>query len=319
MALMDKMKLLYGVEGSFKLLSGGYQNTVYYIENGEAAFIMRLSDAVRKTKEQIEDEVKWLLFLKENNIHVAAPIRTQHQSYVESIEGRYHVTAFQKADGKLVDVFNGSVWNKALFEKWGSLIGRLHRLSSEKQLALAHRPVWSRDNPDLLGLGESLEMQEMREVYKRLLEKLQGFEQKKHTFGLIHNDLHQGNFFYDGENITLFDFDDCAYHWYAYDIAVSFYHAYWQGTFAKPEDGDFGEDFMKAFISGYKKEHSPDIDILRQIPLFLKIRELFLYGLFIEKWNMEELEEWQEYTLKQLRESILKEKPHSDIDFLQFL
>jgi len=121
------------------------------------------------------------------------------------------------------------------------------------------------------------------------------------------------------EDITLFDFDDCAYHWYAYDIAVSFYHAYWQGTSANPAAVSFGKDFMRDFMAGYKREHSVDKDILLQIPIFLKIRELFLYALFMEKWNVNALEEWQEYTIHQLRESILKEKPHSDIDFLQFL
>jgi len=318
MRKVDKMMELYEVEGKLNLLSGGYQNTVYQFEKGEAAYIMRVSDAGRRTKGQIDDEVQWLLFLKENDVQVAAPIRNVHQSYVEGSQKNY-VIAFQKAKGKQVDVYNMSVWNETLFEKWGRLIGKLHRLSSEKPLALTNRPAWTSDNPDLLGLGKSLESKEMSVVYKRLLGKLQGFEKKETTFGLIHNDLHQGNFFFDGEDITLFDFDDCAYHWYAYDIAVSFYHAYWQGTSANPAAVSFGEDFMRDFMAGYKKEHSVDKDILLQIPIFLKIRELFLYALFMEKWNVNALEEWQEYTIHQLRESILKEKPHSDIDFLQFL
>jgi Ser/Thr protein kinase RdoA (MazF antagonist) len=318
MRKMDKWMNLYESEGNLNLLSGGYQNTVYQFEKGEAAYILRVSDAARRTKEQVEDEVQWLIFLRENNVHVAAPIRNVHQAYVKSSQ-KNHIIAFQKAKGKLVDVHNISVWNEALFKKWGSLIGKLHRLSSEKPLVLSNRPAWINDNPDLLGLGTRLESEEMREVYKRLQGKLQGFEKKEITFGLIHNDLHQGNFYYDGEDITLFDFDDCAYHWYAYDIAVSFYHAFWQGTSANPGAENFGEDFMRAFMDGYKAEHNIDKDLLRQIPLFLKIRELYLYTLFMEKWNMNTLEEWQEYTIHILRESILKEKPHSDIDFLQFL
>ena len=40
-------------------------------------------------------------------------------------------------------------------------------------------------------------------------------------YGLIHADIHQGNFFVDeNDNITIFDFDDCHYHWFAYDLAV---------------------------------------------------------------------------------------------------
>lgn len=318
MRKVDKLMELYEAEGKLNLISGGYQNTIYEFEKGETTYIMRVSNAERRTKKQIEDEVQWLLFLKENDIQVAAPIRNVHKSYVKGSQ-KNHVIAFQKAKGKQVDVYNMSVWNETLFEKWGRLIGKLHRLSSKKPLALANRPAWTNDNPDLLGLGKSLESKEMSVVYKRLLGKLQVFEKKETTFGLIHNDLHQGNFFYDGEDITVFDFDDCAYHWYAYDIAVSFYHAYWQGTSANPDAVGFGEVFMRAFMAGYKKEHRVDKDIPLQIPIFLKIRELFLYALFMEKWNLNTLEEWQEYTIHQLRESILKETPHSDIDFLQFL
>ncbi|MCA1318578.1 phosphotransferase [Bacillus tianshenii] len=315
---MDGLMALYGAEGKLDLISGGYQNTVYQFEIGEAAYIMRVSEADRRTKEQIEDEVNWLHFLKDNDIQVATPIKNVHQTYVEGSQKSF-VTAFQKAIGKEVDVYNKSIWNETLFEKWGRLIGKLHRLSSEKPFALANRPEWTNDHSDLLWLGKGLESKEMRDVYKGLLDKLRGFEKKNTTFGLIHNDLHQGNFFYDGETIVLFDFDDCAYHWYAYDIAVSFYHAYWQGTSADPDAKNFGVDFMKAFMDGYKKEQTIDKDILLQIPIFLKIRELFLYVLFMKKWDLNKLEGWQDFTIQNLRESILKEKPHSDIDFLQFL
>ena len=43
---------------------------------------------------------------------------------------------------------------------------------------------------------------------------------KPNEYGLIHADLHRGNFFYHEEKMTVLDFDDSCYHWYLYDVAI---------------------------------------------------------------------------------------------------
>ena len=40
-------------------------------------------------------------------------------------------------------------------------------------------------------------------------------------FGIIHADMHLGNVHFRGEELTIFDFDHCAYGWRAYDLAIS--------------------------------------------------------------------------------------------------
>ena len=42
-------------------------------------------------------------------------------------------------------------------------------------------------------------------------------------FGIIHADMHLGNIHFRGEELTIFDFDHCAYGWRAYDLAVSYW------------------------------------------------------------------------------------------------
>jgi len=39
-------------------------------------------------------------------------------------------------------------------------------------------------------------------------------------FGVIHADMHLGNIHFRGEELTIFDFDHCAYGWRAYDLAI---------------------------------------------------------------------------------------------------
>ena len=43
-------------------------------------------------------------------------------------------------------------------------------------------------------------------------------------FGMIHADLHHGNLLADGERLTVIDFDDCAFGWHLYDLAVALVH-----------------------------------------------------------------------------------------------
>jgi len=42
-------------------------------------------------------------------------------------------------------------------------------------------------------------------------------------FGIIHADMHLGNLHFRGEDLTIFDFDHCAYGWRAYDLAICYF------------------------------------------------------------------------------------------------
>nr|WP_241745325.1 hypothetical protein [Lysinibacillus sphaericus] len=77
---------------------------------------------------------------------------------------------------------------------------------------------------------------------------------------------------------------------------------------------------MSNFFAGYRTENMLHKDIIIQIPIFLKIREIYLYQLFKEKWNTGNLEEWQGYTLQNLEDKIRNQEPYAGInDFSIFL
>lgn len=134
------------------------------------------------------------------------------------------------------------------------------------------------------------------------------------SFGLIHNDFHQGNLIIDDETITVIDFDDCSFNWFAQDLAVFFYHAYWQNSSFNGGDAVFIEKFLKAFFKGYKTENTLHDDSIKQIPIFLKLREIYLYQLFLKSWDSSNLEDWQEYTLNDLKDKIKSRAPYAGIE-----
>lgn len=301
--------------GTLQPLTEGYQNVMYSFETPKGSRILRITPESKRSYEERVAEINWLHYLDQLGLSVSNSIPSIENRLIETVymDGeKYYLTAFIKAEGCPVNVGDRSEWNISFFQKWGRVMGKMHHVTKSFQPNGPKRMSWHETNRDMyhfkkLPVG-------IADKYEKLLKRVDTFQRDQDTFGLIHFDFHQGNFLTKDNTITLFDFDDCAYYWFAHDIAVSYYHAYWQGTSWYPEWKTFGKDFMISFLDGYQHENSLPKEILQQIPTFLKMREIFLYQLFLEKWNMNELEEWQSETLQNLKYQIEDEIPHPFIE-----
>ena len=65
------------------------------------------------------------------------------------------------------------------------------------------------------------------------------------------------------------DFDDCAFGWYAYDIAVALYHQ---------QDSSRFDDLQRAFVRGYRTRRALGDDVVALIPMFLLVRGMAVIG-----------------------------------------
>jgi amicoumacin kinase len=311
--IRDSLIHLYGqIEGDLVRINDGFHNTVYTTRH----FIFRVTPSSRRMKSDITNELTFIESLWKYGVPVSLPIKSVHDRLVEPLNDNHFVVAFEKAKGTPIDVTNRDVWNKQLYFHWGNLLGRMHNAGGKIKL---NRPTWTPNQPDLLNLFPKIKSEKIANKYKQLLDKLVSFQPTTNLFGLIHNDFHQGNIFVNEGSITLFDFDDCAYHWFAYDIATAFYHAYWQASSFTPENTNFSREFWEHFLRGYQQEHKISKEIIQQIPIFLKIREIFLYTLFLEKWDLANLQDWQAYTLTDLKSNIESGKPYSDVNFTEMI
>ncbi|MDN3015945.1 phosphotransferase [Paenibacillus sp. BSR1-1] len=302
-------------------ISTGFHNSVYSHDHTGNNLVFRISNGTRRSLSGLENELKFVSTFEEYGISVSKPILSKYERMIEEVEyqkQKFYVVAFEKAEGVPVDVTNKKIWNVTLFYNWGKLTGKMHKVSSKLDAKL-DRPKWTRNQPDLLRLIPKISSTMIADRYLELLEFLKRYNEDPNLFGLMHNDFHQGNFMVNDGRITVFDFDDCAYHWFAYDLAVSFYHAYWQSTSFVPERTDFSETFWVQFLNGYQTEHPISRHLLEQIPIFLKIREIFLYVLFLEKWDLQHLEDWQTFTLKDLKQRIEDKIPYSTVNFEELI
>ena len=128
-------------------------------------------------------------------------------------------------------------------------------------------PNWGRfwEHP-ALGLSQ-------RELFERtrvaLHDRLAALPTDPEHFGMIHADLHPGNLVVDDERLSVIDFDDAAFGWYLYDLAVALSHH--QTTIDFPA-------LRTALIAGYAAHRAfPDEDSAT-LELFLLVRRLATIG-----------------------------------------
>jgi Ser/Thr protein kinase RdoA (MazF antagonist) len=152
--------------------------------------------------------------------------------------------------------------------------------------------------------------------HSELLGYLQGLPTDKDAFGLVHEDMHHGNFFVDNGHITVFDFDDCQHHWFAADLAMPLFYAMRNVTL-NDQSQEFANHFFGCLMEGYTRENSLDKYWLEQIPYFLKLREMILYVILYAEEAFE-VNDWCRAFFEGRKERIEGDVPVIDMDFSQF-
>lgn len=272
--------------------------------------ILRLTHSSHRSKEEIEAELQFLQYARENGANAAGSLTSLNGNLVEvqnaSDGTSFYASMFEWADGQLVDRTNPAVWNDDLMYTWGKTIGKLHALTVDY-------PVTNREHWDEEAyLNEMLADKELGPNTKELIEEIQSYERKKDSYGLIHSDLHLHNFFVnDKGEITVFDFDDLQYNYFISDIAIVLYYTAWVSKASLEEKSNFAKRQLEIFRKGYETEYVLDEVWYSRIPAFLKCRDITLYHVL----NMKYEEKTQRVIelCEELKERILNKRTIIDI------
>ncbi|MCP4182277.1 MAG: phosphotransferase, partial [Hyphomicrobiales bacterium] len=295
----------------------GFESFMYEFAKNHGDYILRIGHSKRPTAELIQGEVDWINYLAAGGAGVAQAVLSEDGNLVEAIDdgqdGQFMATAFVKAKGG--NAWQMQKWDERLFGLYGRLIGQIHRLSKDYKLP---NPAWRRpewDDPimridDWLPADQPIVQERMRDVIQTIIAL-----PKDHAgYGLIHQDAHGGNFFVDEDYaITLFDFDDCAYGHYVYDIAMVLFYA----VTNHPDALNFGSEFIQHFLRGYQEENVLDSQWLLEIPHFLKYREIDLYAVIHRSFDLDKLEDdpWVANFMRGRREKIEADLPYLAMDY----
>ncbi len=313
-AILAEAQQRYGIAADQITLLDGFESFIYEYAQDDRAYILRLGHSRRRSPELIRGEVNWINYLAAGGAGVARAVLSANDELVEEIldgqGGAFLATAFVKAAGGPVWQMGG--WTDELMVAYGRLLGRMHHLSkSYAPHPAGKRGTWQDRNN--LGLEEILPAEETAVLarYHDLMAYLTTLPETPDGYGMIHQDAHAGNFFVDENGrITLFDFDDCCYGHFAYDLAMVLFYAITN----HPEPEKFGSHFWQWFLAGYYQENDLDRAWLREVPHFMKLREIDLYAIISRDFDSLEGDGWVATFMRGRKERIEAGVPYVEMD-----
>jgi Ser/Thr protein kinase RdoA (MazF antagonist) len=315
-AMLGNLAERYGLQPEGLVTLDGFESFIYQAERDGKGLILRIGHSGRRGEPFVRGEVDWLNYLAAGGASVAGAAYSTGGNLVETIDdgqGEHFIaTAFHQAPGVPPWEFG---WSPELYITYGKALGRMHALTGRyiPRDPLGFRPNW--DHPSIIDIEENLGERDPLAVEKfaAYAEQCRALPRQKDSFGLIHFDAHGLNFLVDAvDHITFFDFDDCNYNWFACDIAiVLFYIAMWEKD--RPA---FTRHFLAKFFEGYRQEHRLHPSWLATIPMFLKMREIDLYGVICRDFDLANLDDpWVVRFMKGRRESVHSDVPYVAMDF----
>ena len=322
-ATLENAAQRYGVSRSpLTPLSGGHVSHVYGFSKDGKDYVLRITPPNEEIDLQAMRAIlAWMRFLAEHGASVSEPIFSQNGALIERVpqdDEEYIVVAFEKAPGILGEDLLFEQWTSARFERLGQTVGKLHALAKTyvPSEAALKRPNWDKIGNcfhpvEQLPASEAIVAQKMRDI----VAYVQALPKDCESYGMIHADLHGGNFFVDvaTDTITVFDFDDCAYGWHAMDIAMGLFDAL--VLYPGADKVAFARRFLRHYLVGYLSENTLTRFWINQLPHFLKLLEIGIYTQVHTFYDPNDTDSWVGRFMAGRQHRIEHDVPYVDLDF----
>lgn len=288
-----------GDRGSLQRISDSTNQVYSFSESGNRRYL-RLTSSRDRTKKQIEAELDFIAYLQRGGVNAMRPVVSSAGRLVEEINSADDIllaTVFEEAVGERFR-YEFANFNKDHFKICGRTLGRIHALSKDYVPSVAvRRFAWDEDNqlleaPRFLPASEKI----VWRAYDELKEGLQSYPKSVQTYGLIHGDFGATNYRCLYDRLNIFDFDDCCYHWFVYDLAVTIYPHGWRKE---------GLQLLEWLLEGYAENMRLDV-ALTDITMFCQWRLIYMFLSYARKWGFDNLSEQQAKWFAQKRENIAR-------------
>lgn len=183
--------------------------------------MIRVSIGKGKSREETLSEVLWVDDLKQFSETVCEPFPSLKNHIIEEFEldgVHYRAAMFRTAKGNVRDI---SKMDPMYFIAVGDFLGRIHAASADsaRQGITYKRKKWYDKRAVTMENARKVLSPEIMERIGKIYDRVRAVPEDSRWFGMIHGDFHTNNFFVDGNNIWAFDFDECCYGYFMYDIA----------------------------------------------------------------------------------------------------
>jgi len=304
-------------EADLTPMGGGHFSHVYSFSCARREYVLRLTPPEAAVDHSSRLAIlAWMAHLAQHGVSVPAPLPSQKGKLIEpipTVEGTWLASVFTRAPRVLSEEIPIDQWHPDQFEILGRCVGKMHAVAEQYDPASGlKRPNWN-ESGSLFNKPVDPTLPGHREKQEQIIEKLRGLPRPPFAYGMIHADLHFGNFYFDSKTntITLIDFDDCALGWYVMDLAVLIFDVL--VLYEGPGRRGFAELFTRQLLSGYMQEKDVFSGWIHRIPLLLKLLEINIYSMVHKSYQQGEGDAW----VKKFMPGRLARIEH-DIPYLEF-
>lgn len=290
-------KLLRGATGSLRPIGDSVNYVYSFIESGETRYL-RLIPSKHRTKEQVEAELDFIAYLHQGGVSAMLPLPSSTGRLIEELSlgnNLLFACVFEEAKGEPFK-YDSAASNKEHFKLRGRTLGQIHALSKVySPRGNNRRFAWDEDRL-LLDVGKYLPKSEklVWREYEVLRERLGHSPKSSLAYGLIHGDFGETNYRYQSNRLSIYDFDDTSYHWFAYDLAVTIYPHGWRRE---------GLQLLDWLLEGYAETMQLNVT-LKEITMFCQWRLIYMFLVYARKWGFEALSEQQAEWFARKRENL---------------
>jgi Ser/Thr protein kinase RdoA (MazF antagonist) len=288
-ALLQLIVRQYNLErdANIVFLKRGFNDT-YLITSGTKKFILRVYKCDWRTLDDIQTELKLLLYLNENGISVSVPLNDLLEGHIQLIqapEGMRYGVVFSYAEGEQIKKI--TVEQACLL---GAATASMHLLTKEEQVGATAQDYdigkQFRHTIQVLQpilVNHQQEYQYLLQLEQLFLTAFSMIKENELTKGICHGDLQSENTHITPENkFTFFDFDFFGTGYLIYDIGVFM----WYDHKNKPPE------IMRSFLKGYESKRPLTSTEHRLIPWFSTLRAIFQMTLYCTISDGKQLPLW---------------------------
>jgi len=285
-AAASKAAPIFGLAPQNIELLSHSENVVCRIDMGDGnQCAMRLHRPGYNSVAELESEVEWVTALGAAGIPVPTAVQTIDGGHYHPVE-----VAGQQRQVGVVAWVEGAPLGGPIEAATAGVVDHYATIGVLAARIREHHATWmppadfARRRWDLDGLigdaplwGRFWEVEaltaEQRALFSQcrdaLIVELEGLSVGPDRFGLIHSDLHLGNLMAHGSKLTIIDFDDAGFGWFAHELAVALHPVL---------DEAWEADARAALLAGYRTVHPLSAEEEQLIDTFLTVRCLMIVG-----------------------------------------
>ncbi len=267
-----------------QLIRAGINDT-YLITDKQNKYVFRVYSLNWRTKTEIDEEIKLLNQLKQNDISISYPLPDKENKYIQILnapEGSRFSVLFTFANGEKIHI----VSQETHFQI-GQLMAHFHKATNNLRLnRIYYTPevilIDSLNKISAFLSDDSEEMSFMKAAQQFLLKEFRKANISQIRQGIVHLDIWFDNLNITKENeATIFDFDFCGNGWLCLDIA---YYILQLHNVEKYEIKDY-QPKVESFLRGYESVTIISEEEKRLIPMLGVSLYFFYLGVQCQRFD----------------------------------